>query len=102
MIDFKEKRLHEIRLWAWAATVLPITSLAGLFFIWLFGTDSAYAAAMIMGATTMFLMAVVWWWWAIYTIRNVIVTWARTNEDLVHVTKDVQEIKTAVIDLKKK
>lgn len=102
MEDFKEKHLHEIRLWAWAAAVLPMTSLAGLFFIWVFGTESYWAAAMIMGATTMFCLAIIWWWWAIYTIRNVIVNWARTNEDLINVTQDVQEIKTAVIDLKKK
>ena len=69
--DFHRKKLNQIRWWAWAATVLPIVSLAGLFFINYIGTETYWDMALICGATIMFAIAVIWWWWAIYTIAQV-------------------------------
>jgi len=93
MIDnFKEKKLAEIRTWAWMAAVLPISALAGLFFIWVFGNETQYAYAMVSGLTIMFMTAVIWWWWAIYTVRNLVLDYSNNRDDLNKVIEDVKEI----------
>lgn len=90
--DFKDKKIKEIRLWAWAAAVLPITALSGIFFIWVFGTKTLFDIAIIIGETTMFAIAVVWWWWALYTIKKVIEMWDEANKNVDIVVHDVHEV----------
>lgn len=90
--DFKNKKLKEIRLWAWAAAVLPITALSGIFFIWVFGTKTLFDIAIVVGETTMFGIAVVWWWWALYTIKKVIEMWDEANKTVNIVIHDVHEV----------
>ena len=96
MLDFKTKKLREIRWWAWAAAVLPLSSLAGLWFIWAFGTDHAVNIAMIVGFTAMFAIAVAWWWWALHVFKSLLDLWKDTGQGLEQVLDDVKEIKTLV------
>lgn len=96
MEDFKTKTLRQIKLWAWAAAVLPITALAGIFFIWTFAPKNIFGWAMIAGEITMFAIAVAWWWWAMYTIRELTRHWERTRTNVVAVLDDVIEIKNIV------
>jgi len=42
MKDFHTKKIKEIKLWAWAATVLPIATLGVLFLLYLIGFNSIY------------------------------------------------------------
>lgn len=93
MIIFHKKKLSEIKLWAWAAAVLPITALAGLFFIYQFGTDTLLNIAMVIGATAMFGVAVVWWWWALWTILQVTNILGMTVSKFEVVEKEITEIK---------
>ena len=97
-LNFKTKTIRQIGLWAWAATVLPITALAGIFFVWTLGTDSWFRIALAIGETTMFAIAVIWWWWAMYVMRNLVKHWDETKEDVKDVLKDVSEIKMIVIE----
>ena len=93
MIDnFKEKKLAEIRIWAWLAAVLPISALAGLFFIWAVGNETLYAYAMVSGLTIMFMIAVIWWWWAIYTVRNLVLDYSSNRDDLNKVIQDIADM----------
>lgn len=96
--DFKTNTIREIRLWAWAATVLPITGLAGIFFLWFVGTDSLLNLAITIGGTLMFAIAVVWWWWAIRTMRNLVRQWDVTKVKVIEVLDEVVEIRTIVKD----
>lgn len=93
MDTFKDKTLREIRMWAWVAAVVPLSSLAALFFIWAFGTDRAFSIAMIVGETTMFTVAVIWWWWAIYVIRNIVRQWDSTKDGVAEVLVELKAIK---------
>ena len=93
---FRTKTIKEIRIWAWLAAVLPISALAGTFFVWVFGTDSLFRTAMIIGETTMFAVAVVWWWWAIYVIRRLVDQWDCTRGRVVEVLGEVKEIKDII------
>jgi hypothetical protein len=94
--NFGLKKIQEIKLWAWAAAVLPLIALAGLFFVWLFGTEEMFNISMIVGATTMFTAAVIWWWWAIHSIYNLIVLWNKTDETMQEVKVDLKEIKESI------
>jgi hypothetical protein len=99
LTNFGLKKIREIKLWAWAAAVLPIVALAGVFFIWLFGTDEMLNISMIVGATTMFAVAVIWWWWAIHAIYNLIVLWNRTDETMQEVKVNLKDIKESIREI---
>lgn len=99
--NFKGKTLKEIRLWAWAAAVLPLSALAGIFFIWVFGTGTLFNIAMVIGETTMFAIAVAWWWWALYVMRRLIRQWDDTRTNVGQVLEDIKDIKTIVKELDK-
>lgn len=105
LLDFKEKTIQQIRLWAWLAAVLPITALAGIFFVWRFFDGSILGYVMITGETVMFAVAVVWWWWAMHVIRNLIKHWGDTKEKVSDVLVNVSELRQiveAVLKPKKK
>ncbi len=94
--DFREKTLKEIRLWAWAAAVLPLSGLAAIFFVWSFGTSYWFNIAMIVGETTMFAIAVTWWWWALYTMKKLINQWDETRNGVSSLLENIGDIKAIV------
>lgn len=100
-MDFKSKTIRQIRIWAWTAAVFPVTALAGIFFVWTFGTNTWVSIAMIIGETIMFSAAVIWWWWAMYVMRNLVQHWGDTKEKVYSVLNDVKEIKTIVTEVLK-
>jgi len=97
-MDFKNSTIRQIRIWAWLAAVLPITSLAGLFFIWRFAPASFLEYAFVTGETAMFAVAVAWWWWAMHTMRNLVRHWDETKQDVKEVVTDIKEVKSIVIE----
>ena len=101
MKEFHKRALSQISIWAWAATVLPLVALAGLFFLEFIGLRSYYHVTLTIGATLMFAVSVVWWWWALYTIAKVTDTLGQTSEKLDIVVDEVVEIKKEVSEIKK-
>lgn len=97
--DFKTQTIKQIRLWAWAAAVLPISALAGIFFTWRFYDSTIFGYAMIIGETAMFAVAVTWWWWAMYVLRNLVHHWDDTRENVRNVLMDVKSIRQIVVEL---
>lgn len=98
-MDFRTKTIRQIKIWSWAAAVLPITALSGLFFVWRFFDGSWLSTAFIIGETVMFAVAVIWWWWAMYTMRNLVKHWDETRDNVRGVVTDVREMKNIVLDL---
>ena len=98
-MDFRTKTINQIRLWAWAAAVLPLTALAGIFFVWKFFDGTIFGWAMTIGETTMFIIAVTWWWWAMYTMRNLVKQWDETKESVSEVLKDVKDMRKLVLEV---
>lgn len=94
--DFSSKALNQIRWWTWAAAVLPITFLAGLFFVWVSGLDSVLDTLMISGATVMFGTAAVWWWWIIYTVSRILKKEQQVAQDLTDASKHIKDLKIIV------
>lgn len=99
MTNFKTTTLRQIKLWTWAAAVLPMTSLAGIFFIWTFGTNTWVSIVMIVAETIMFSIAVIWWWWAMYTMKNIVDHWGETKDKVTDVLNDIKDIKTIVREI---
>ena len=96
MKDFHKKTLSQISIWAWAATILPIVALAGLFFLEFIGLRSLYHTTLVIGATLMFAVSVVWWWWALYTIANVTTVLSNTSEKFDKVSSEVKELRKEI------
>lgn len=94
--NFAERTLQEIKFWAWAAAILPLTALAGIFFVWAFGDDNLLDIAMIVGATTMFSIAVFWWWWALRAISVLVKQWKSSGKSLEEILKDIREVKIII------
>jgi len=92
--SFRSKKIGEIKLWAWAATVLPITALAAEFFFHWFGWADIITRSMVVIAVTFFGIAVYWWWWAMHTIASV-------TESLKTSATLVLEVKSEVITIRK-
>ena len=101
MKEFHKRALTQISIWAWAATVLPLVALAGLFFLEFIGMRSYYHITLTIGATLMFAISVVWWWWALYTIAGVTSVLGKTSDKLDIVVEEVVDIKKEVIEIKK-
>ena len=93
MKKFYDKKLKEIKLWAWAATVLPIVALSGMFFIEFIGLDDTKRIILTIGATLIFATSVVWWWWALYTISKITHFLGESTEKFVEVKEEIKAIK---------
>jgi hypothetical protein len=91
--DFSEKTLTQIRWWAWAASVLPITALMGLFFTRAFGNDDLYNFAITVSVSSLFLIASIWWWWVIWLISQIIKTNRQVADDLQSTRYYIKELK---------
>ena len=100
-MDFKTRTINQIRLWAWAAAVLPITALAGIFFIWKFFDGTILGWALTIGEITMFIVAVTWWWWAMYVMRNLVKHWDETKDSVKEVLNDVKDMRKIVLEVLK-
>lgn len=99
--NFSDQKVREIKAWAWAAAVLPLMGLSGLFFLWAFGFENYISQSMVAGATFMFGTAVGWWWWALHTMSNLIKRWDETRNDVADVLLNTREMREMVRDLVK-
>lgn len=97
--NFRDKTLREIKWWAWLAAVAPMSALAIIFFLWVFGYNTVIQELMVIGFATMFSIAVVWWWWALAKIAKVTDTLGRTINSFDSVKQELQEIKKDIKDL---
>ena len=97
---FSSKKIGEIKLWAWAATILPITALAAEFFFHWFGWENAIAQSLVIGATLFFAIAVYWWWWSLHTIAKVTNSLKLSAELVLEVKEEVNQIKTELKDIR--
>ena len=98
--SFRSKKIGEIKIWAWAATILPITALSGEFFFHWFGWESVMAQSLVIGATTFFAIAVYWWWWAMHTIATVTQSLKISAELVLEVKDEVKLIQTELKDIR--
>lgn len=94
--DYSDTKLKEIKLWAWAATVLPITGLAGVFFAWILGFDNWFHTIITIGATAMFAVAVFWWWWVMWTVAKIIKKEQKVVKELKDTNNHIKELKTVI------
>jgi hypothetical protein len=99
MNDFKNKTLRQIKWWVWIAALAPMSALAGLFFIWKFGTDSWISVAFILVETAVFIMVVLWWWWAMHVIKTLVNTWSDTGEKVKEISTGIREVRNIVKEM---
>lgn len=71
MKDFHKKAIKEIKIWAWAATVLPMIAMAGIILTYLIGFSTWLQILIVTVSSVLFGIAVIWWWWALHTIAGI-------------------------------
>lgn len=99
MINFKDKTIKEIKIWAWAAAVLPVAALWLIFCIWYIGTSTWLDILIIAVATIFFTGTVIWWWWMLLILRSLTFECSTTNNKVMLVSKEIQELKKIFRDL---
>lgn len=98
MRDFHQKSLKQIKLWAWAASVLPVVGIVALVLTKIIGTDDIYSVVAIIIGTIVFAVSVVWWWWVMWTIAQVTSMLSNTSTSLNTVQKDLLAIRLDIED----
>ena len=93
MRDFHQKSLKQIKLWAWAASVLPVVGIVALILIKIFGTDDIYSVIVISGGTFIFAISVVWWWWVMHTVSQITAMLSKASTNIENVQDDLLNIR---------
>lgn len=99
MNNFFSKAIKDIRLWAWTAAILPMATLAGFLFIWIFAPISWLQWAITWAVISMFTVAIFWWWWIMWTVFNLVKQWSNTTQQVVEVSNEVKEIRSAIVQM---
>jgi len=95
-IQFAEKTIKEIKIWAAAAAILPLTALVGVFFVWIFGSGSLLDISIIVVGTVMFGISVIWWWWALRSIFIIVHQWKYYGKSFEGILEDIREVKNII------
>ena len=96
MKDFHKKALKEIKLWAWAATVLPMIAIAGIILTYLIGFNSWLEILIVTVSSVLFGIAVIWGWWALHTIAGITGILANAFGRFEKVEQEVQSLRTEI------
>lgn len=92
-MTFHKNTLQQIKLWAWGASVGPITTLASFALSKLFGTETVQDIIIISFGTLLFGAAVVWWWWVMYTIAKISDNTDKTAKNIRQVADEVGSLR---------
>ena len=93
LFHFRDKRVKQIKLWAWAASILPITALSAIFFVWYLGVDTWFNIVMVIILTGVFTTGILWWWWTLHVLKSLFDHWDETGIKVRTVLDDIREIK---------
>jgi hypothetical protein len=97
-----EKELKETarqaQWWLYAAWTLPFTALAGIFFFYFMGWQTAFEKAMIIGAVIFFTIAVYWWFWAVFKIKLLANTIARASKGFAEIKDMIRDVRDNLKD----
>lgn len=92
-MSFHKKTLQQIKLWAWAASVGPITTMASFGLAKIFGTDTTTDIIIVSFGTMLFGAAVIWWWWVMYTIAKISQDTAKSANSIGQVANEVRNLR---------
>ena len=100
ILEAKKTIDKQINWWIVIGISLPLSFLAFLFFVNLFGHDTIYDVALTVGGTVFATIGFIWWWWAIYTIAKLTLILGDTSEKFDKVTGEFKEIRKDINSLK--
>jgi hypothetical protein len=88
----------QVKIWKWAASILPLTALAVISLSYFLGTDTWLKCAIIATVAGFMLASFTWWWWAIDKIRAWFKLIGETQIALSEIKDDIKEVKKDVSD----
>ena len=89
----------QINWWIGFGITMPMTTLAFLFLLNLFGTDTIYSYALSFGGALFAMIGFIWWWWAIHAIAIFTDMMSRIGRNFEDLHKELSNLKK---DFKKK
>ena len=93
MKDFHLKSLSDIKLWTWAAAVLPVVAIICLLLTRIFGTETIFDIIVIAVGTVIFAISVIWWWWVMHTVSQITAMLSKTSTNIENVQDDLTKIR---------
>ena len=93
ILDAKKTIDKQINWWIVIGISLPLSFLAFLFFVNLFGHETIYDVALTVGGTIFATIGFIWWWWAIYSISYFSSLIVRVSENFQKLQKDLKDLK---------
>lgn len=93
LLDAKKIIDKQINWWIVAGISMPMSFLAFLFFVNLFGHETVYQVALTVGATLFATIGFIWWWWVIYSISQFSGLIVRVSENFQKLQKDLKDLK---------
>ena len=93
MKDFHLKSLSDIKLWTWAAAVLPVVAIICLLLTRIFGTETIFDIIVIAVGTVIFAISVIWWWWVMHTVSQITAMLSKASTKIENVQDDLLNIR---------
>lgn len=94
--EYATKKVLEIKIWLIIAITAPMTTLALVFFSWIFGNETLKEIIMVAGSSIMLAVSVFWWIWVMHSLTSLINLWKNTEENVSDVKIGIKEIKEVV------
>jgi type VI protein secretion system component VasK len=98
-IEFRNKIIRNIRLWAVLAAVLLTVGVIYVAAVWLYGSAELFEKSIIVAPGLMLIVTVAWWGWTVRTISTLIDHWNETRDDIEIVVDEIKEIKQLVREI---
>lgn len=86
------KVLQQIKIWNWAAKVLPLTALCFAIATYCLGFDTLLQQFFVVTITTFFAIAVFWWWWTMANIKSAMQYMADAAQGFKELTENLKEL----------
>lgn len=96
MKPFTDQILKEIKLWTWAAALVPTSLLSVILFVWVFGTNDSLHVMLVISGTICVLIFTIWIIWLVYSIRLLLTHWSDTKDNLIAMLDEVKTIHNIV------
>ena len=83
----------QINLWQVLASVLPLTTIFFLAFVYYLGWTDFFEKVVIITSTALFLIATLWWWWVMAKIKKFADLMDSTDASLCAIKEEIQYIR---------
>lgn len=98
---FERKTIQEVRLWDWAARLVPLSALAVIAVCYWFNLHTVFGLIIEIASISLLIASFIWWYWALYKIALAAKYIRRTQESFKELGNEIKQLKTDIFPPKK-